>query len=104
MKPNSYFIAVSLPGDLSGKVQKYRDLAPLYSAFKTPLHITIIPPFYLELQEKELLELLKKNIKNLPTGEITLNSVAYFEHRSSVVYLKPDDKSEAYLKQLFASI
>jgi 2'-5' RNA ligase len=104
MKPDSYFIAVTLPFIHSEKVQEYRDLVPLYSAFKTPLHITLLPPFYLELPEEELIELLEKNFKSLPSGEIVLNSVAYFEHRSSVVYLKPDDKSEIYLKLLFTSI
>jgi 2'-5' RNA ligase len=93
-----------MPASQSERVQKYRDLIPVYSTFKTPLHITIIPPFYLESTEKNLVDILKKNISVLPSATITLDSIAYFEHRSSVVYLKPDISSETYLKKLFAAI
>lgn len=104
MKPDSYFIALSPPAEFSFKVQKYRDLVSSYSIFKTPLHITLIPPFYLELQEKEMVELLEKNIRKLSSREIVLKSIDYFEHRSSVVFMKPDQPSQLYLKTLFTAI
>jgi len=104
MKPDSYFIAVTAPGELAERVQQYRDLATPYSNFKTPLHITIIPPFTLESTEENFIKLLENNITGLSAGKITLDSLDYFEHRSSVVYLKPDKKSELYLKEIFASI
>lgn len=104
MKPDSYFIAVTVPPQLSERMQKYRDFIPAYSTFNTPLHITIIPPFYLESPEKNLLELLEKNVSILPSANITFNTLAYFEHRSSIVYLKPDIRSETYLKRLFGVI
>jgi len=104
LKPDSYFIAVTMPDTLAERVQKYRDLVPDYSTFRTPLHITIMPPFYLESSKETLIELLKKTISTQPSKSITLDAIAYFEHKNSVVYLKPDNLSEDYLKKLFAAI
>jgi 2'-5' RNA ligase len=104
MKPDSYFIAVTAPGELAERVQQYRDLATPYSNFKTPLHITIIPPFYLESTEEGFIKLLENSFTGLGSQKITLDTIAYFEHRSSVVYLKPDEESEIFLKKLFGAI
>jgi 2'-5' RNA ligase len=97
----SLFIGVTMPLELVTKVKPYLELLKPYSSFRTPLHITLLPPFLIaETEVKELITVLKSIFADSKQGTITLDSIAYFKGNKSVVFLKPDNDSFSYLHNL----
>lgn len=54
-----YFIAIILPGDLNKKIRQWKELMhEKYGCsvgLKSPAHITLIPPFWMEPEKEQLL-------------------------------------------------
>lgn len=88
-----YFIAIVPPPELSETIRGIqKDFVDNYQsvkAYNNFPHITIIPPFYAEVEAKLTDQF--KNINTLVTPfEITLNNYGFFDKkRGPVVYLKP---------------
>jgi 2'-5' RNA ligase len=82
-----YFVAIVLPEDLNKKVLHYKTLMlerfNCTVGLKSPAHITIIPPFWLN---EELEASLKNDIETISAGitpfSITTNNIAAFKPRT----------------------
>jgi 2'-5' RNA ligase len=82
-----YFIAVVLPPQIDEKVQQYkRQMQELYGCkvgLKSPAHVTIAPPFWME-EEKE--NLLRQDLETLaqtvPSFTLTTASFSAFKPRT----------------------
>ncbi len=86
-------------------IQKYREMIPEFSSFTTPLHITLLPPFEIpDSQEEVFINRLKECTDKCIASQITLDTVGYFNNRKSVAYIKPDEKSVEYLKNVFTQL
>jgi 2'-5' RNA ligase len=90
---NMYFVAQVLPEDLNKKVLIYKNfMLEKYHckvALKSPAHITIIPPCWME-EEKE--ELLKKDLDDLcmriDPFKITTHNFSAF--KPGTIFIEPD--------------
>lgn len=81
-----YYVAVVCPPELNEKVLRYKqwmkDQFGCTVALKSPAHITIIPPFWLdEKRENELLQSLQAFSSKLPEMEIQLKGFNHFRKR-----------------------
>lgn len=81
-----YYIAVVCPSPVNEKVLQYKvwmkEQFGCMVALKSPAHITIIPPFWLEeKKEVELLETLQSFSSRLPEAEIQLEGFNHFGKR-----------------------
>lgn len=88
-----YFIAVVLKGVLGEKITGLKEfMAENYSsrrALNSPPHITLVPPFNLEVAlEQELINSIRELIVGMDEFEITLNGFGAFSPK--VIFVKPE--------------
>jgi 2'-5' RNA ligase len=81
-----YYIAVVCPAQVNEKVLRYKmwmkEQFGCVVALKSPAHITIIPPFWLdEIRENELLQTLQSFSSRLPEVKIQLEGFNHFRNR-----------------------
>ena len=96
-----YFIALVLPEELNKKVVEYKNfmLEKFHCkvGLKSPAHITIVPPFWME-EEKE--KALLHDIETISTGlihfPVATNNFAAFRPRTIFIGVQPNE----YLDQL----
>jgi 2'-5' RNA ligase len=90
-----YFIALVAPGDINGQVLKWKNfMKERYDcvvALRSPAHITIIPPFWME---DPLEEILKTDLDSFSSGQepfqIELKDFGAFKPRVIFVDLLPN--------------
>lgn len=98
-----YFIAVLCPTELDKKVQQYKlwmkEQFGCIIALKSPAHITLIPPFWLENEsEIQLRNIFYAFTSDMPGITIQLNGFDHFSKR--VLYVKVEkNPALAELKQ-----
>ena len=96
-----YFIAVVLPQSINEKVLRYkhrmRETYGCKVGLKSPAHITILPPFWME-EEKEqpLVQDMESFAKNLPVFTLTTANFSAFKPRTLFVAVEENES----LKQL----
>jgi 2'-5' RNA ligase len=100
MSSSLYFIALVLPEPAQGAVERWKQKMELLygckAQYKSPAHITLMPPFGLgREQEKDLRELLEILSAEMHVMELELNGFGFFEEH--VVYLKVE-KNEALMQ------
>jgi 2'-5' RNA ligase len=87
-----YFIAIVLPARLNEKVLKYKNIMlEKYNCkvgLKSPAHITLVPPFWME-EEKEprLISDIETLSNQLTTFSITTNNFSAFKPRT--IFIQP---------------
>lgn len=83
---NMYFIAVVCPPELDKKLLGYKlwmkEKFGCVVALKSPAHVTLVPPFWLnEEKEKELLAVFRNFSSDMAEIVIELNGFSYFGKR-----------------------
>lgn len=96
---NMYFIAVVLPQELNEKVlhwKKYmQEQYQCKVALKSPAHITIIPPFWLEANmEEALLSDVDILARELPPFAVATNDFSAFKPRTIFIAVKENTELE----------
>ena len=92
-----YFIAIVLPPDLNEKVLKYKNLMlEKYNCkvgLKSPAHITLLPPFWLEEEKQEQLTV---DINSLSNGVkpfiISTNNFSAFRPKTIFIATVPNEQ------------
>ena len=97
-----YFIAIVLPTELNKKVLKYKDyMDDKYSCkvgLKSPAHITLVPPFWME-EEKE--GQLIKDIERISVQPFTTSTNNFSAFKPKTIFIAPVlNESLIQLKQL----
>lgn len=98
-----YFIAVVLPEDLDKKILEYKKwMADKYGnrvGLKSPSHITIIPPFWMEPGKEEE---LKKDIDSISTSHLKFvlctDNFSAFKPRTIFIAVEENDSLNALKK------
>ncbi len=90
-----YFVAIVSPPPVDKKVQRYKywmkDQFGCVVALKSPVHITLIPPFWLdERRESELLNIFQSFTSDMDELEIQLDSFSHFGKKVLFVHIKED--------------
>lgn len=91
-----YFIAILLPQELNTKVLIYkewmRDKYNCKVALKSPAHITLIPPFWLDDQKEErLVEATKRIATDQPKFNIQTFGFDAFQPRTLFIAVSPNE-------------
>src|SRR5690348_14063749 len=82
-----YFIAIVLPQHLNEKVLKYKEMMlEKYNckvALKSPAHITLVPPFWMEEEnEQQLIEDITLVSNRFPSFAISTNNFSAFRPKT----------------------
>ena len=113
---NMYFVAIVCPPEINDKVLQYknwmRDRFGCIVALKSPAHITLVPPFWLEASnEEQLLRTLEQFAGNSTEVEIHLNGFSHFGNR--VIFINVTNtplldelkrRTEDHFSQAFAGL
>ena len=91
---NMYFVAIVLPVELDQKVLKYKQfMIDKYGSavgLKSPAHITLVPPFWLEADREPLLLEHFQRFQSTPRNfEVKLKGFGHFRKR--VLFVAVDD-------------
>src|SRR4030095_5490293 len=100
---NMYFVAVVLPPELNKKVLKFKEyMFNKYGSkvgLKSPAHITLVPPFWMEAEkEEQLINDMARNNHVQPFPVIT-DHFSAFKPRTIFIALCPNEQLNN-LKQL----
>ena len=92
-----YFIAIVLPQDLNEKVLKYKNLMfEKYNCkvgLKSPAHITLVPPFWMEEEKQErLIADINSLSKHVEPFLISTNNFSAFKPKTIFVSTTPNDQ------------
>lgn len=110
-----YFIAIVCPPQIDDKILKYkhwmRDRFGCKVALKSPAHLTLIAPFWLEEEkEPELLNLFDAFKTKIPAFPVTLNNFSHFSNRVLFVHVDANEQLamlqsevETYFHQHFSN-
>ncbi len=98
---SSYLITIDPPKNITKIIDKYREKFAKYTKYKIPPHVTIYPPFYLKVDEKELVTLLERQLKGSRKFSLDFDSIDYFVGNNNVAYFSPSDKSKEKLEVIF---
>jgi 2'-5' RNA ligase len=90
---NMYYVAILCPQEIDEKIEGYKhwmkDRYGCVAALKSPAHITLIPPFWLEdKREPELQQALQTFTSNIPKPEIRVKGFSHFNR--TVLYAEVD--------------
>ena len=93
MKHSMYYVAVVCPVEVDEKILQFKywmkDQFGCIVALKSPAHITLIPPFWLEqTKEAELQQALQSLGINIAEAEINLQGFSHFNKRVLFVNVK----------------
>jgi 2'-5' RNA ligase len=99
-----YFVAIVCPAGLNQKILSFkhwmRDRFNCVVALKSPAHITLIPPFWLDEQrETELLETLRSFTIDCNEIEIEVDGFSHFGKRVMFANVKEDSTITEIKKQ-----
>ena len=99
-----YFIAVVLPEDLNKKVLPYKQMMferwGCRVGLKSPAHITVIPPFWMEAEkEAQLLKDIDWLSSNLATFSVATNHFSAFKPRTIFIDVAPNEQLAAVKKE-----
>jgi 2'-5' RNA ligase len=94
---NMYFVAVVLPEELNEKILEWkRHMYEKYKCcvgLKSPAHITIVPPFWMEAYKEEQLlsdvEAISREFRSFP---MATNNFSAFRPRTIFVAVSPSDE------------
>ena len=100
---NMYFIAIVLPQELNEKVLKYKNLMfekyDCKVGLKSPAHITLIPPFWMEEEkEQQLIADLNALSNQLKPFSISTNNFSAFKPKTIFICPSPSDRLDAVKK------
>jgi 2'-5' RNA ligase len=92
-----YFIALVLPPHLNEKVLKYKQIMlDKYNCkvgLKSPAHITLVPPFWIEDEkEQQLISDVNSLSKDLHPFNISTNNFSAFKPRTIFIAVAPNEK------------
>ena len=92
-----YFVAIVLPEELNQKILLYKKyMHEKYGCavgLKSPAHITIVPPFWMELEkEKQLIADITSLSCEFESFEISTNNFSAFRPRTIFIDLGSNDK------------
>ena len=98
-----YFIAIVLPHELNEKVLKYKNLMlEKYNCkvgLKSPAHITLVPPFWMEEQkEQQLTADINSLSSQLTPFAISTNNFSAFKPKTIFISPSPNDQLNAVKK------
>lgn len=101
---NMYFIALVLPPHLNEKIQKYkewmRERFGTRVALKSPAHITLVPPFWLEAEkEEELIMDIKSVSRAILSFEIRTLHFSAFVPRTLFIAIAPNEELATLKKE-----
>jgi 2'-5' RNA ligase len=87
MDVSMYFIAIVLPEELNERVLEYKKMMQekfgCKVGLKSPAHITIVPPFWLEEEkEQQLLEDVRRISSDIVQFPVTTNNFSAFKPRT----------------------
>jgi 2'-5' RNA ligase len=100
-----YFIAIVLPQKLNEKVLKYKQMMlDKYNCkigLKSPAHITLIPPFWMEDEkEQQLISDIDSLNNHLHPFTISTNNFSAFKPKTIFISLVPNEKLNEVKKAL----
>lgn len=83
---NMYFIAILCPPELDKKINRYKlwmkEQFGCSVALKSPAHITLVPPFWLQVdKEPELIEVFHLFSSDITDLKITLKGFGHFNKK-----------------------
>jgi 2'-5' RNA ligase len=92
-----YFIAIMLPSHLNEKVLKYKNLMlEKYNCqvgLKSPAHITLVPPFWMEDEkEEQLISDINSLSRDLHPFQVSTNNFSAFSPRTIFIAVSPNDQ------------
>jgi 2'-5' RNA ligase len=92
-----YFIAIVLPQHLNEKVLKYKQMMfEKYNCqvgLKSPAHITVIPPFWMEDEkEQQLISAVNSLSDQLHPFSISTNNFSAFKPKTIFIAVSPNEK------------
>jgi 2'-5' RNA ligase len=98
-----YYLAILCPREIDEQLLKYkhwmRDRFGCVTALKSPAHITLIPPFWLnEMKEAELYQAVKAFTSDIGSLQIQLTGFSHFNRRTLYVVVN-DQPGLEKLKQ-----
>lgn len=111
-----YYVAIVCPAAINEKVLEYkhwmRDNLGCTVALKSPAHITLIPPFWMEeTKETELQQIIQSFQTNLKEVEIQLLRFSHFSNKVIFISVKENPalneikkQTEAYFIKSFGKI
>ena len=106
-----YFVAILCPDDLNKKIQAFKEWMQekfgCKAALKSPAHITLIPPFWFEEPDENiLLNIISSFQSNIPAIQIQLKGFAHFAKRVLFISINPNpelnkirNETEGHFKQ-----
>jgi 2'-5' RNA ligase len=100
-----YFIAIVLPSDLNEKVLKYKQMMlEKYNCkvgLKSPAHITLIPPFWMEDEkEQQLISDIDSLSVHLNSFSISTSGFSAFKPKTIFIALSPNEKLKEVKKAI----
>lgn len=101
---NMFFIAIVCPPEVNEKVLRFKhwmkEQFGCVVALKSPAHITLIPPFWLEdVRETELLQTLQSFRSDMDELEIQLDGFSHFGKRVLFINVKENPALHELKKQ-----
>lgn len=92
-----YYIAIVLPEHLDAMILRYKQMIQerfqAVVGLKSPAHLTLIPPFWMdEKREPELMKDMKEVAGHISEFEIMTNDFACFKPRTIYIAVQPSDR------------
>ncbi len=92
-----YYLAIVCPDELNKKILSFKlwmqEKFDCKVALKSPAHITLIPPFWFDAQQEDiLLQALHSFESSAHAIKIELNDFAHFSNRVLFIDIKPNDQ------------
>lgn len=94
MSANRFLLAIIPPQEVIDYIDIYRRQYAKNTNYIIPPHITICPPFYLNINQVDFLSQLNQIFQNTPSFQITLNSVDFFTGKNNVAFFKPEPATD----------
>jgi 2'-5' RNA ligase len=99
-----YFVAIVLPAESDKKILKYKQyMFEKYGAkvgLKSPAHITLVPPFWMDEDKEDLLLKDVAGFHDFHAFPVQTNNFSAFEPRTIFVALQPNDALEQLKKRV----
>src|SRR5688572_31541923 len=101
---NMYFIAIVLPAELNQKVQKHKEY--MFDRFgskvglKSPAHITLVPPFWMEAENEERLFNGLEKLSHFRPFFLQTNDFSAFKPKTIFIALSPQEELERLKKNI----
>ena len=100
MNSDKYLLAIIVPPPVSNYIDLYRKKYDEADASTISPHLTICPPFYLNITETELTQKLSQIFSSTTPFPLSLTSTDFFEGKNNVAFFKPDHFSSQNIRHL----